>query len=65
MTTKLKLEKTATLPSGYIGVHRANDGKGWEAYVLEKDLILLGVYPTRRAAATARAKYWKAKERAA
>jgi hypothetical protein len=63
--TKLKLEKTATLPSGYVGVHRADDGKGWEAYVLEDDLVLLGVYPTRRAAATARAKYAKERRRAA
>lgn len=62
--TKLKLEKTAALPSGYVGVHRAPGGK-WEAYVLEKDLVLLGTYATKRAAATARAKYYAKERRAA
>ena len=55
----------AALPSGHVGIYRADDGKRWEAYVMERDLVLLGVYPTVRAAAAARAKYWKAKERGA
>jgi len=55
--------------SGYVGVYRARGG-GWEACVADivkgkPDLILLGVYATKREAAVARAKYWKAKERAA
>jgi hypothetical protein len=63
-------EKTTTLPSGYIGVYRASGGKGWEAYVADvvkgkPDLVLLGVYPTIRAAVAARTKYWKVKERRA
>jgi hypothetical protein len=61
--TKGKLKEIAALPSGYVGVHRA--GKRWEAYVMEKDLILLGVYATKPAAVAARAKYWKTKERQA
>jgi hypothetical protein len=49
------------LPSGHAGVYRAPDGKRWEAYVItERDALLrLGVYPTIREAAAARAKYWK------
>jgi hypothetical protein len=58
-----KGKEIAALPSGYVGVHRA--GKRWEAYVIEKDLILLGVYATKPAAVAARAKYWKNKERQA
>jgi hypothetical protein len=61
--TKRKL--AAPLPSGHVGVYRANDGKRWEAYVMEKDLVRLGTYATKRAAITARLKYWKAKERRA
>ena len=53
----------AALPSGHVGIHRANDGKRWEAYVMETDLVLLGAYPTKRAAIAARAKYWTAKAR--
>jgi hypothetical protein len=49
----------AALPSGHVGIYRADGGKGWEAYVMERDLVLLGVYPTKRAAVAARAKYWK------
>jgi hypothetical protein len=57
------MTKRSPLPSGHAGVYRADDGKRWEAYVADKgDLILLGIYPTIRAAATARAKYWKAHE---
>jgi hypothetical protein len=65
MTKLWVREKTTTVPSGYVGVYRADDGKRWEAYVAERDLVLLGVFATRRAAAVARAKYWQAKERAA
>jgi hypothetical protein len=66
--TKPKFKEIAALPSGHVGVYRADDGKGWEAYVADvvkgkPDLILLGVYATKRAAVAARAKYWKAKER--
>ena len=32
---------------------------------MKKDLVLLGVYATKRAAVAARLKYWKAKERGA
>jgi len=63
--TKRKTEGIAPLPSGHVGVYRASNGKGWEAYVMEKDLVLLGVYPTIRAAVAARAKYWKVKARRA
>ena len=49
----------AALPSGHVGVYRTNDGKRWEAYAMERDQVLLGVYPTKRAAVAARAKYWK------
>jgi hypothetical protein len=67
--SKYKIEKTTTLPSGYVGVYRARGGR-WEACVADvvkgkPDLISLGVYATRREAAVARAKYWKAKERQA
>jgi hypothetical protein len=34
----------------------------WDAYVMERDLVLLGTYTTKRAAVAARAKYWKAKK---
>jgi hypothetical protein len=57
-----KRKPAAPLPSGHVGVYRANDGKRWEAYVMRKDLVLLGVYATKRAAVAARVKYWKAKE---
>lgn len=60
-----KPKNSAPLPSGYDGVYRANDGKRWEAYVLDKKLKSLGVYATARAAAAARAEYWKAKEQCA
>jgi hypothetical protein len=63
--TKRKFREIAALPSGHVGIHRAPDGRRWEAYVMERDLILLGVYATKHAAVTARAKYWKAKERRA
>jgi hypothetical protein len=56
-----KMREIAALPSGHVGVYRADDGKRWEAYVMERDLVLLGVYATRRAAVAARAKYWRAK----
>lgn len=59
---KARTREIAALPSGHVGVHRASDGKGWEAYVMDKDLVLLGVYPTIRAAAAARVEYWKAKK---
>jgi hypothetical protein len=61
--SKRKFKEIAALPSGRVGVYRASDGKRWEAYVMEKDLVLLGVYSTIRAAVAARAKYWKAKQR--
>jgi hypothetical protein len=55
----------AALPSGHVGIYRADDGKGWEAYVMPgRALVLLGVYASKRAAVAARAKYWKAKDRA-
>jgi hypothetical protein len=61
--TKRKSRDAAPLPSGHAGVYRADDGKRWEAYVADGgDLVLLGVYPTIRAAVAARAKYWKAKD---
>jgi hypothetical protein len=49
----------APVPSGHAGVYRAADGKRWEAYVMEKDLVLLGVYATIRAAVAARTEYWQ------
>jgi hypothetical protein len=54
-------KEIAALPSGHVGVHRAAAGKGWEAYVMEEEqgLLLLGVFPTIRAAVAARAKYWQ------
>lgn len=57
-----KRKKIAALP---VGVHRANDGKGYEAVVLERrGFVRLGVFVSKRAAAVAaRRKYWK--ERAA
>jgi hypothetical protein len=61
--TMTRTREIAALPSGHVGVYRASDGKRWESYVMEKDLVLLGVYPTIRAAVAARAKYWTAKER--
>jgi hypothetical protein len=62
--TKRKFKEIAALPSGHVGIYRADDdGKQWEAYVMERELVLLGIYPTKRAAVAARAKYWKAKER--
>jgi hypothetical protein len=62
MTKRKSRKKIGVLPSGHAGVYRADDGKRWEAYVAEKkNLRLLGIYPTIRAAAAARAKYWKAK----
>lgn len=48
----------AAVPSGHVGVYRADDGKRWEAYVMHKDLVLLGTFATKRAAVAARAKYW-------
>jgi hypothetical protein len=61
----IKRKPAAPLPSGHAGVYRADDGKRWEAYAMEKDLVRLGVFATKRAAVAARAKYWKAKERRA
>jgi hypothetical protein len=58
-----KNEEIAALPSGHVGVYRADDGKRWESYVLDSALILLGVFTRKRAAVAARTKYWKAKER--
>jgi hypothetical protein len=60
-----KSARSQTHDLGHVGVYRASNGKGWEAYVMEKDLVLLGVYPTIRAAVAARAKYWKVKARRA
>jgi hypothetical protein len=57
--TKRRTREIAALPSGHVGVYRADDGKRWEAYVMEKDLVLLGVYRTIRAAVAARAQYWR------
>lgn len=57
--TARKFKEIAALPSGRVGVYRARDGKRWEAYVMERDLKLLGIYPTIRAAVAARAKYWR------
>jgi hypothetical protein len=52
------------LPSGHAGVYRSGDGKSWDAYVADTvkgkpDLILLGTYPTIRAAVAARVQYWR------
>lgn len=58
-----KTQEIAALPSGHVGVYRAKDGKRWEAYVMERDLVLLGVYSTIRAAVAARAKYWRLSKR--
>jgi hypothetical protein len=52
-----RTKEIAALPSGRVGVHR--NGRRWEAYVVEKDLVLLGVYATKHAAVAARTKYWK------
>jgi endonuclease YncB( thermonuclease family) len=63
--TRRKTREIAALPSGHVGVYRTDDGKQWEAYVAEKKTLrLLGIYATKRAAVTARTKYWKAKEHA-
>ena len=64
MSTR-KFKEIALEPSGHVGVQRARNGKGWEAYVLDKDVTLLGVFATKRQAVAARAKYWKAKDRRA
>jgi hypothetical protein len=56
------MKEIAALPSGYVGVYRAPDGKRWESYVMEKDLVRIGVFATKREAAKARAEYWKARE---
>jgi hypothetical protein len=56
-----KAREVAALPSGYVGVYRADDGKRWEAYVMDNGLVRLGAYATKRAAAAARAEYWKTK----
>lgn len=64
ITLQHSFEETAPLPSGHVGIYRADDGKRWEAYVMERDLVLLGVYPTKRAAIAARAQYWNDRERA-
>jgi hypothetical protein len=58
-----KIKEIAALPSGHVGVYRADDGKRWEAYVMERDLVRLGVFASKRAAVAARAQYWKAKDR--
>jgi len=61
--TRRKAKEIAALPSGYVGVYRAADGKRWEAYVADRNrLLLLGIYNTKRAAAAARVKYWKTKK---
>jgi hypothetical protein len=52
----------AALPSGYVGIYRASDGKRWEAYVMERELVRLGVFATKRAAVAARRKYWNERE---
>ena len=52
-------KEIAALPSGHVGVYRAPDGRRWEAYVMEKDLVLLGVYATKREAVEARIEYWR------
>jgi hypothetical protein len=57
------MKENATLPSGHTGVFRAKDGRHWEAYVMEEDLVLLGVFKTIRAAVEARAKYWRRRKR--
>jgi hypothetical protein len=60
MTAKRAPKPHPELPSGHPGVYR--NPKGWEAYVAAPaKLILLGVYPTIRAAVSARHKYWKAR----
>jgi hypothetical protein len=68
--TRRRMKEFAALPSGHAGVYRAGASRGWEAYVADivkdkPDLILLGVYSTKRAAIAARAKYWKTRERKA
>jgi hypothetical protein len=64
--SRRKFKEIALERSGHVGVRRAKDRKGWEAYVMgEDDIVLLGVYPTIRAAVAARARYWRAKERRA
>jgi hypothetical protein len=59
---KSKWKEIAAVPSGHVGVYRAPDGKRWEAYVMESDLVRLGVYATKRAAVAARARYWRVRD---
>jgi hypothetical protein len=59
MTMRRKSREIAALPSGRAGIYRASDGKRWEAYILDKTLVRLGVYATKRAAIAARQRYWK------
>lgn len=57
------MQKTTTRASDEAGVHRAPDGKRWEAYVLPgKRLIKLGTYDTKAQAIAARRKYWAERE---
>jgi hypothetical protein len=59
MTSSLskRSREIAAVPSGRVGVYRA--GRRWEAYAMEKDLVLLGCYATKEAAGAARARYWR------
>jgi len=61
MSKRTEFKEIAALPSGRAGVYR--EGRRWAAYVVEDDLVRLGDYPTIRAAAIARTKYWKARTR--
>lgn len=66
MVGRARYGREAMTESGHVGVTRAADGKRWEAYVLvmgKDEPVLLGTYPSIRAAVAARAQYWKAKER--
>ncbi len=56
-------QEVAALPSGHVGIYRADDGKGWEAYVMTDELTLLGVFRTKRDAVAARANYWRKRRR--
>lgn len=60
--TARRTREIAAVPSGHVGVHRARGGKGWDAYVMERDLVRLGTFPSKDAAVAARADYWKARE---
>jgi hypothetical protein len=57
--TAKPVPRYAPLPSGFVGVYRADDGKRWEAYVNDPELVCIGVFNTPKQAANARTKYWE------